>query len=318
MKHLLIVIVLAALFIFACEKTPNEAPYTHNSGIEGTITFENGTPDSIKANVQVINQSYGLVIDETNSNETGVFQFSELPPATYQLNLSANNYQDLYVQNVSLDFNEIYQLGNIQMQIIKPVVFLEVIVDGMIDAEWHPVYANTNDSNWSTTNDFQLLYLARDNENLYIALDVTCESANSVNLYLDIDYGSNTGLNDFTSVSQGIADGRLYKEVTAPSNFGADVGLCVWGGSNKAVFNLQNGNDLNANAIREGSILEVAIPFSELYNSGIAPVSGKIAIVALIGGGAANSMSNDTIPQQSTAFGTDGNRHFSTVFSRQY
>jgi hypothetical protein len=81
---------------------------------------------------------------------------------------------------------------------------------------------------------------------------------------------------------------------------------------------LENGSDLNANIVRQEAILEVAISFSELYNSGLAPEGEKIALVALIGGGASNSMSNDTIPQQGGAFEEGGSRHFSTVFSRQY
>ncbi len=84
------------------------------------------------------------------------------------------------------------------------------------------------------------------------------------------------------------------------------------------VYLLNNGDDLNAAITREGSILEVAISFSSLYSTGLPSENGQISLVALIGGGEANSMANDTIPQQSDAFGTEGNRHFSSVFTRPY
>jgi hypothetical protein len=317
MKQIIIVIFLTALFIFACEKTPSEAPYTHNAGIEGTISFEEGEADTIKALVQIANQEYGLLIDETYSDDSGGYSFSALPSTYYQLSFFADGYEDYHKRDILLESNQIHT-ENINMSLIQPIEFLEVVIDGIIDEDWLPVYVDENESNWSSTNDFQYLYVARDDENLYIALDVTCESQNSVNLYLDVDYGENTGTDDFTSVNQEIADGKLHKQVTTPSSFGADVGLCFWNGENSGVFHLEEGNNLNANIVRQDSILEVAIAFSELYSSGLAPENGEIAIVALIGGEDANSMANDTIPHQSEDFGNEGNRHFSTVFTRPY
>ncbi|MCD4817529.1 MAG: carboxypeptidase regulatory-like domain-containing protein [Candidatus Cloacimonetes bacterium] len=320
MNKILIIIFTFLLFIIACEKNPNEAPYTHNANVEGILQFENGTPDTIQAKVKILNQNYALVIDETTTDETGFFQFTDLPPTSYQFSFSANGFEDLYLSNIILEDNTTTIVPAAEIQQIKPIEFLQVVVDGTIDENWEPIYENTHESGWSSSNDFHYLYLSRDDNNLYFALDVTHESQNSMNFYLDIDYGNGTGINDLANVDGGIADGRLTKNVTCPDSFGADIGLCVFGEDNSAIIVdfADVDYDLTASIQINSNIIEVSIPFSALYDTGIYPPNGKIAIVALIGGGDANSMANDTIPQQNDNFGSEGNRSFSSVFTRQY
>ena len=62
------------------------------------------------------------------------------------------------------------------------------------------------------------------------------------------------------------------------------------------------------------NVIEFSIPFTVLFENGEVPFGEKIALVAIIGGGADDSYADDTIPQVKGGF--TGN--FTTVFSSAY
>ncbi len=316
-----IILFLILLIFSGCKTNPNETIFKHNAAVTGKVYFEEGAPDTLQAKVEIQNQDYGIVIDETFTDESGGYQFSQLSAAEYLLTFSAENYQELQLVDITLEDEVTTLVDSVLLKLIQPIEFREIVVDGSIDENWQPVYQNLNNSNWSAMNDFQNLYLARDDENLYLALEATRETQNSLNLYLDIDYDASsvTGTNDFSTINSEIASGNLVKNVTCPSSFGADIGFCLFGDNSTEFKNLNDPEYDYETYLQMGNgVIEMSIPFANLYENGNFPENGKIAIVALIGGGDANTMSNDTIPQQNVHFGEEGYREFNSVFSRQY
>ncbi len=215
------------------------------------------------------------------------FYEEELFPGKHKLEFKTEHYP-VHTEIITLPDSEPI---NIIFEEIALIPYATIQVDGDFSDWDEPLYDNTHASNWSASNEYEGLYLSFDDSNLYLGLEVTCETQNSINLYLDVDYGENTGINNFNLISQSIANGRLHKEVTAPLSFGADAALCVWDGTSYAVFNLDNNNELNTTIVRENPYLEIAIPWVDLYENGTIPENGRISIVALIGGGDSNSMS---------------------------
>ena len=205
------------------------------------------------------------------------------------------------------------------MELIRPIEFKEITIDGVIDEGWESVYQNQNASNWSSSNDFANLYLARDNDSLYIAVDGGFDSGgNCVNIYIDTDCDKTTGINTFSQISGGDIGTHLNKDVDFSVDFGADIAFTEWALSSAiGVVSLENPdtvdeNILSANIFLSSSVIEMAIPLNQIYPDGNIP--DKIACVALIGGGDAQSFSDDSIPQQTGGF----SGLFSSIFTRSY
>ena len=201
----------------------------------------------------------------------------------------------------------------------------EISIDGVIDDDWEPIYENTHDSNWNSNNDnndFGNLYFARNNTFLFIAVSGGFSTGeNTVNLYIDLDYQNGTGLNDFSSISGGIYGDHLRKEVTTPTDFGADIAFSVWAVAyDEGIVSLEDENNVDQNIIDEAniesnsSVIEFAIPFAAIYPDGEIPFGQSIALVAIIGGDNNVSIADDSIPQPAGAF--SGN--FTTVIHRAY
>ena len=308
---------------------PDKPPFTYNSALEGYVNFEEGAPDTISAKVQAYQMGQTTLMGETFTDTSGYYFIDKLSSGTYQLNISAGNYDDFILTNIVLTPYDTTCVDTVCLSVIKRIEIRTITVDGVIDEGWEPVDTSSSihQSNWSSSNDFDMLYLARDEDSLYIAVTGGFDSGgNTVNIYIDKDYGEGTGINDFSDIQGGGYGDHLRKLVTTPESFGADIAFSEWALSSEVgIVSLEDPTAvdqhiLNANILLNNSVIEIAIPFSEIYDNGVCPVGTKIALVAIIGGGDPYWIANDNIPQQDEEPNCPLSDPFPfmTVFSRQY
>lgn len=315
------VLIISLLIISSCSKTPGEPPIDHNSSLEGFVIFEDGSPDSITADVTLYRQGETNIIRQAQTDTTGFYQFHNLTPGIFQINLSAYEYET-FTMLETLFSNETTIANTVQLNNILLIEFNEIIIDGEIDDGWESSYENTHTSSWGNLNDFENLYIAIDENSLFIAVEGGFDSGgNTVNIYIDKDYGNGTGLNDFSNISGGAYGDHLRKNITTSSEFGADAAFTAWAlNYDIGLVSLEDEFNVDQNIIEESTIssnnniIEFAIPFTVLYENGEIPFGGKVALVSVIGGGSDDSFSDDTIPQAEGGF--TGN--FTTVFVIAY
>jgi hypothetical protein len=316
-----IILLLSLSVFFGCTETPNETPFSYNISLEGEVNFEAATPDTTIANLQLFIETDRLLVAETLTDTVGHYQFSNLTSGNYYINVSALGFSDFTISDIVLASNLNTTIDTVLLELVIPMEVRDVVIDGEIDLDWESSYINDHATNWGP-NDFENLYIARDEENLYIAVSGQfSDSDNTVNIYIDKDYGSNTGINDFSTISGGDFGDHLRKNVTAPESFGADLAFSSgWSLSGDiGVVSLENTLDVHNNIIEDTnievntSVIEFSIPFSAISEDGEIPVGNRIALVAIIGGGENGSFADDTIPQQEDFTGT-----FINVFSRGY
>lgn len=309
------------ILLISCDKTPSESPFDHNSAVQGFVGFEDASPDTLTATIDVYFNTTNetIKITSVNSDNTGFYAITDLSAGNYSLLFFSGLYEDM-MQSIELSSNQTTIMDTIDLQLPEPIVFLQVIVDGVIDDGWETVYENTHESNWEG-NDFENLYLARDDDSLYIAINGTFSSGdNAVNIYIDKDYNEGTGIYDFTEIQGGGYGDHLRKNVTTPDYFGADLAFTAWTLTDDVgVVSLEDPQSVDQNVLENtiisanSSVIEFSIPFSDLYIDAEIPIGKKIALVAVIGGGGNEYFADDTIPQQ-----VDFNGNFVTVFSRAY
>ena len=315
------VLLVSLLIMFSCSETPINAPIDHNSSLEGFVTFEDGSPDSLTANVTLFRQGETNAMRHTQSDTIGFYHFDYLTSGIFQINLSAPEYETYTVID-TLFLNETIIADTVQLNYIQSLKFKEITIDGEIDEGWESSYINTHPSDWSETNNFDNLYIARDNDSLYIAVDGGFDSGgNTVNIYIDKDYGNGTGLNNFSNIGGGAYGDHLRKNITASSEFGADVAFTAWELNYEiGVVSLEDESRVDKNIIEEANIslnnniIEFSIPFTVFYENGEIPIGEKIALVAIIGGLGDDSFADDSIPQLENGF----TGIFTTVFSSAY
>jgi len=304
--------------IFSCSETPIDAPLDHNSVIEGIVNSNSN--ESLISSVKLYRQGEINHIGETQSDLTGYYMFKNLNQGDYQLNFSADDYE-MFNLSLSLASNQSIILDTISLQRIMRIEEKEVIIDGVIDNNWEASYVNTLVSSWGVNNELSNLYIARDNDSLYIAIDGQFSSIeNCINIYIDKDYGNGTGLSNFSNILGGEPGDNLRKNISTISDFGADLAFTVWAlDYAHGIFNLYDESNIEDNKIEfsnyivQSNVIEIAIAFDELYENGIIPNDQKIALVIIIGGGGDTYFSDDSIPQIE---GFEGN--FTVVFSRSY
>jgi len=321
MKLITVILFIAMMItIFGCSKTPNEAPYDHNSSLEGYVTFEEGSTDTLQANVKVFFQDDATLVAETLTLNSGYYLLENLISATYSLHITADSYSDFNVANIQLISNELTVIDTVDLEFVIAMETRTITIDGEIDDDWESSYINDHETNWGP-NDFENLYISRDDEKIYLAVSgVFSDADNTVNIYIDKDYGNGTGVNDFSTISGGGYGDHLRKTVTTPESFGADLAFSGWSLSDDiGVVSLEEPGSVdqylleNTEISVNTSVIEFSIPFNEIFEDGVIPTGGRIALVAVIGGGDDYNFANDTIPQQEDFTGT-----FITVFSRGY
>lgn len=308
---------------------PDEPPFTYNSSLEGYVNFEDGSPDTISAKVQAYQMGQTTLMGETYTDTSGYYFIDKLSSGTYQLNISAGNYDDFILTNIVLTSYDTTCVDTVCLSVIRKIEIRKVIIDGIIDNGWEPAdtSSSTHQSNWSSSNDFDNLYLARLDDSLYIAVSGGFNAGNNtVNIYIDKDYGEGTGINDFSDIQGDGYGDHLKKMVKTPKSFGADLAYSGWALSSEVgVVSLEDPNAvdqnvLNANISLNNSVIEIAIPFIEMYDNEECPVGTKIALIAIIGGGDPYWIADDNIPQQDATPNCPLSEPFlfMTVFSRQY
>ncbi len=309
---------ITIVLVISCDKTPFRTPYSFNAILKGVIEFEEGSPDTLTATVQAYKSGVSILQGEATTDTNGAFEIQNLSEGTYQLNVSAPNYDYFTITDIQVNAFSTTTIDTVELEVIKRIEVKIITINGTIDPTWEPVYENTHESSWEGSN-FLNLYLARSNDSLYIAVDGSFQNnENTINIYIDKDYGNGTGINDFSGITGGGYGEHLKKNVTVLENFGADLAYSGWALIyDVGVVSLEDPDAvdqhiLNANIAVNTSVIEMAIPFSEIYDNGEVPVGSKMALVAIIGGGGPEYICDDTIPQQ------DDPMSFTTVFSRQY
>jgi hypothetical protein len=311
MKQLFFLIILAFVVLSACSQKDTQAPYSYDCSLEGHVVFTDMSPDSIYAVVSVFPTGQNQLIAEAYTDSTGYYHFEHLTNINVDIRIEADRYDTQIISNIALQ-NHLTSVANTVTLLPLPQIEIRTpLLNGTIEDGWSPAYQNTYVSNWGPSNEMKDLYLARDNDSLYISITGSfATSENCVNLYLDKDYGNSTGLNNFTTITGGSIGDHLRKDVVCPTTFGADIAFTVWQmSSDVVVVNLAFSTAVDQNQISTvrkiiqvnsaiDDVIQIAIPLNVLYPNGTIPANTKIAIVALIGGGGDQYMSNDTIPMQ--------------------
>ncbi|HKI84162.1 MAG TPA: hypothetical protein VKA63_07495, partial [Candidatus Krumholzibacteria bacterium] len=223
------------------------------------------------------------------------------------------------------------------------------VVDGPIYDEpdsndWQPdellVEDPAGDSNWGAFNDLTGLWVTWDAKGLYVGVQGFLwdtagpgTGSNSVNVYLDADFGQGTGITNMDQIGQdalGAISRNLWRPLEVGGGFGADFGFTSWAGTyDRGILDLFD-PAAPVNLIKDESqqvgvnepcadpslacqgfdkqgntALEFFIPWSDLYANlypsltTTVPAGASIALVVnIVGGG--DSMSEESIPAQST------------------
>ncbi|MBC8527668.1 MAG: carboxypeptidase regulatory-like domain-containing protein [Candidatus Cloacimonetes bacterium] len=322
------------LFMLGCDlfkDNPDEPPFTYNSSLEGYVNFEEGNPDTIFAKVQTYKEGISTLMGESITDTNGYFLIGNLSYGTYHITVSADSYEDFTLTDIILNPYDTTKADTVCLTLIKTIEIRTVVIDGTIDEGWEPVYEDTHISDWGPSNNFDNLYLSRNEDTLYIAVSGGFDSDNNtVNVYIDKDFGQNTGISNFYSISGGAYGDHLQKAVITTESFGADLAFSAWAlVSDVGVVSLEEPSSvdqhiLNVHIAMNASVIEMAVPFSEMYSSkdGDCPVGTKMALVAIIGGGDPWWISNDIIPDQNNypycPLSEDNPFPLTIFFSRQY
>jgi len=300
---LIIGCIFILLMITGCDDSSTEIVFDHNSALEGYVTFEDNSPDTLSAQVMVSRDNVQLA--ETMTDTQGYYLFENLASGTYFVSISTEGFAGAMFEVVLIN-NESVIADTVTLEGMTTMDQQTRIVDGAIDAGWEPVYTQDHVSGWGP-NDFYALYLSYDEEYLYVAITGEFSTAdNTVCMGIDKDSNGDTGINDFSLVDGGDIGGRIRKNITAPDDFGADIAFCSgWALADAAIVSLENPSQVDEAILQDviislnGSVLEFAISLSELYNG--APHS-SISLVGYIGGGGDAYFADDAIPQGAGAF----------------
>jgi hypothetical protein len=301
-------IIIAALFVLlltGCEDSATETVFDHNSSLEGYVTFEDNSPDTLSAMIKV--SRYNLQLAETMSDSTGYYLLENLSSGIYFVSIDLEGYARNIFQ-IELINDEIVTADTVLLEGMGTMDMQTRIVDGEIDNGWEPVYSQDHVSGWGG-NDFESLYLSYDDEYLYVAISGQFSTSdNTVCMAIDKDSSGDTGINDFSTVDGGDIGGRIRKNIDAPEDFGADIAFCSgWALEDAGVVSvsLDNHSQVDENMLEDviislnGSVLEFAISLDELYGGA---AHSSISLIAYIGGGGDIHFADDVIPQGTGAF----------------
>ena len=151
---------------------------------------------TLSSSTQVLETSNGYTITlELTSTDAQTLE--GLNKSTLELMLSANTVEDL-----AGNWNN--EITNEDDKKINYGAETSITIDGFIDTdEWNNctmAVADSNDSEWTSANEIDALYVTWDSLYLYIALDGIV-SANSWLIYFDTDPGGPNGETDLTAIN---------------------------------------------------------------------------------------------------------------------
>ncbi len=304
-------ILMILLFIAGCEDNTGIV-FDHNASLQGYVIFEEGTPDTLSAQVTVSRDNIQLA--DTMTDTTGYYLLENLASGDYFVSIDREGFAR-YIYQIGLINNEIATADTVMLMNMSTMDMQTRIVDGEIDNGWEPVYINDHVSGWGG-NDFEALYISYDEDYLYIAVTGQFSTSdNTVCVGIDKDGSGDTGINDFREVNGGDIGSRIKKNIDAPETFGADIAFCSgWALSGEGIVSLEIPSQVDQAFLEDviismnGSTIEFAISLDELYGGFSHSI---ISLVAYIGGGGDQYFADDVIPQGTGNF--EGN--FFEVFT---
>ncbi len=307
-------IIAILLILVACEDTPTDSPYYHNASMEGYVQFSNAQTDSVSADVEVyLHQDTEVtLVAELTTDQDGYWYVDGLAVGEYYIYFTAQEYGSTNV-TINLADTNTTTVDTVVFEVYEPPVppvpvdslqFVSISVDSD-STDWTiaPWEQNDHASNWGP-NDFTTLYMGQSSTHLYICITGNFSADdNTVNVYIDKDFGDSTGVNDFSVINGGDPGNRLRKNVVTPDYFGADLAFCNWALSDTYFVSLDfpeavDSNTLEASVSMSSSCIEIAIPFEVMFGTENAPDGQPIALVAIIGGGGDAYFADDSLPQQ--------------------
>jgi hypothetical protein len=243
--------------------------------------------------------SGGTTVVETSDGYSLTLQLTPADAATLE-GLSTSSLELMMAANTAYDqaSNGNDAITNADDKLISYGAETMITIDGLIDSgEWDPctfAVSDSNDSEWTASNEIDGLYVTWDSTFLYIAIDGIV-NANSWIMYFDVDPGGTNGETDLTAIDawergatftfpgfecdfqygcyqhQGIFDSDSFFKILSTTTT-SDL--------TDSIISAFDSNHDNGNA--GGS--EMAIPWDILYGlgAGNVPANASISIVASI------------------------------------
>jgi hypothetical protein len=291
----------------------------NNAGIIGQVCFVNqANIEPVDIHIYYLDKSGNYSLDRSiQPDSMNTYQVENLFPGQHKLEFITNSYPVSFLFPTLLAGQTI-PLSTVLFQDVTLIPFVTIQVDGTMNDWGDSIYENEHTSGWGPSNDFQKLYLAYDNDNLYVGIYGGFSATdNTVNVYFDTDAGA-TGVYDFSTISGGDIGNNLRKNFTCPESFGANFAFSGWALQyNVSVVSLENPQavdtaQLTAEIVMTSQFIEFSIPLSEIYEDGIIPDHRELSLVAVIGGGGDQYLSDDCIPQQENV------AQFQSVFTANF
>jgi hypothetical protein len=284
--------------------------------LNGTFSFEGVDPGPVGLTLWATGGQFDVELWSITA--TGSFEFGELADSLYTVVATAPGYGTVTQENIRVEDgsseNVLFEFtGGSDDSAMPDQPWATPIIDGTLEGDWTEVYDDGGHLGlWNLVNmDYDALHASWDGDSLYLAVSGDFAGTyNSLNIYIDADYGEGSGLSDL-SLIQGEDDyapviNRLNKLVdfAAVPEFGAEFATSTWGHVDLELSSLAA--DGTALTLGRGAIaasedaLELSIPWSLLYpglgGDGVVPPFAQIAIFALIGSNSDSAMSDDSLP----------------------
>ena len=268
-----------------------------------TVTVESSVPAPTVdgKNLAVV---AGLGVSATFTPITGV----PIPPRPATLIIKPTNAPEVKLENA-----------------LAVVPFDTPTIDGDVGSDWHVgslLGMNSNASTWND-NSVSTISAAYDKDNLYVGVAGSVEAQNAIVVYIDVDYGQGTGVqnpSDLKDNTGALDDAISSKYTCSDAKFGADFAVGTLGmlsftsgvaGDSASVGwrNLSNTSDfgwLTAPVYAQaGKALEASIPLATVFPNGIPAKGTRVALYAVI-----MNKSGEAAPEGGVTPGQDGGTAF--------
>jgi hypothetical protein len=257
---------------------------------------------------------------DTSDVDSGSYLIESLSPGDFDLSFSAPGYSVGRIDSVHIAGDG--EVASMDI-ILEPtpaaspdLPWFTAVVDGSLDAGWAADLTDpAGDSDWGATNDFTGLHIAWNAERIYVAVTGSFDGGgNTVNIYVDKDFGAGTGVVDFSTINGTSSADHLRKTVdmSAVAGFGADFAGSVWSlqydPNVSALAPDGTASDLPGGLlVATSSVIEFSASWIDLYpelGGGVPPLS-ELAFICVIGGGGDQYLAGDTLPAVSDVTSPD-------------
>ena len=285
--------------------------------LSGSFTFEGADPGPVGLTLWATGSQFDVELWSLSA--TGSFEFDALADSLYTVVANAPGYGTLTIENIRVENGSSQDVlfeftGGSDESSMPDEPWATPIIDGTLDLEWNEVYDDGGHSGglWETVAhmDYDALHVAWDSDSLYLAVSGDFAGTwNSLNLYIDTDYGIGSGLTDpsliFGAEEYLLVVRRLNKPVdfSLVPGFGAEFATSTWGHTQLEISSLaMNGTAaplVRGDIAASDTAMELALPWSVLYpelgGEGSVPPFAKVAIFAIVAAENEN-MSEDCLP----------------------